>query len=100
MKKSHVHILKHWHKLDYYERNQKLKEDRSLLLFVLECLHNILNGVVAIDKNELKKFESSIRRLIDKNTSLEKRITHLYTKTGHLLILFISKPCLKTLDHY
>ena len=83
MKKSHVHILKHWHKLDYYERNQKLKKDKSLLLFVLECLHNILNGVVAIDKNELKKFESSIRRLVDKkykfgkenNTSLYKNRT-------------------------
>ena len=60
MKKSHVHILKHWHKLDYYERNQKLKKDKSLLLFVLECLHNILNGVVAIDKNELKKFKRPV----------------------------------------
>ena len=93
MKKKHVLTLQHWSNLNKAKRKEALNNDDHFISFLVECILNILAGVVPINLNQLKKFERELKQLTDPKINTERKIKLLASEKGNSLLKLISVPC-------
>ena len=73
-------------------RNTIAGADKKLLELLCECVLNILNGNIKIDKKAVEPFEREMRLLRLKSTSESVRRKTLSSKRGLQLVKTIAKP--------
>ena len=95
MKRKHVDTLQRWSKLKHEQKHSVLTHDEEFSHFIVECILNILSGVIPVDIEQLQQFETELRQLALKTN--KKKIKILKSHRGNQLILFISQPCSKIL---
>ena len=94
MRKKHVLTLKHWPQTtSKTERKKIICSDKEFIIFLAECVHNTLSGIVPVQQKELEKFETLLRELSAKSI-INKRRSDLFCSTqGLRLIQLIALPC-------
>ena len=97
MKRKHVDTLQRWSKLKHEQKHSVLTHDEEFSHFIVECILNILSGVIPVDIEQLQQFETELRQLALKTNSFQKKIKILKSNRGNQLLLFISQPCSKIL---
>ncbi len=78
---------------------RKLLESRDtgVILSICECLHNVLEGIVPIKINKLRRSELESKVLTSKTTANSVRRKVLLTEGGLSLLNLIVGPCHKYL---
>lgn len=103
MQKKHVLMLK---QLQHYQvRLSDFKTfiklaDNGFILFLCECIHNVLNGYVPVKLTHFKKFKTEIQELLKPTTTLATKKKIIATKRGRNLIKIVSKPCIKHISQW
>ena len=73
MKRKHVDTLQRWSKLKHEQKHSVLTHDEEFSHFIVECILNILSGVIPVDIVQLQQFETELRQLALKQLVFRKR---------------------------
>lgn len=91
--------LKYLETLEKPELQKFIKScPNQCLLFLCECIYNIIIGNVPIDKAYIQPFEKEARLLCNKKSNSLVRRKVLSSTTGIKLLTNIIKPCIKYLQ--
>ena len=76
--KEHSNIFKHLYSLNHVRRNKWIKRhlDKDLILYVCECIKNLLKGNIPITqekKKELAKNRKELRQLADEKVPIKQK---------------------------
>ena len=83
--------LQRWSKLKHEQKHSVLTHDEEFSHFIVECILNILSGVIPVDIVQLQQFETELRQLALKTVSFQKKIRILKsTKENSYSYLFHS----------
>ena len=72
--------------------------ENSFILFLCECVLNVLEGNVKVTLGKLTPFEKELRILKRRSTPYSTRRQVLQTNKGLKLLKLIGKPCINYLD--
>ena len=88
-------MLKQWAKSTNKNSiiESKLVADSDFIWFLSHCVMNVISGVVPVNKNELKKFETTLRQLSKRKLGKTERLKLIRSPSGTSLIPIKALPC-------
>ena len=99
MKRKNLLMLKQWtNKRNENTAQIEILHKVDFIWFLVDCVMNVLSGVVPINKVELKKFEKPLRTLADRQVGKSERINIFRSDSGIRLIKLIALPCIAFLE--
>ena len=93
-------MLKQWAKSSNKNSiiESKLVRDSDFIWFLSDCVMSLLSGVVPVKKNELKKFERTLRQLSNGKVGKTEQLKLIQSPSGTSLIQLIALPCIEYLE--
>ena len=93
-------MLKQWAKSTNKNsiNESKLARDSDFIWFLSDCVMNVLSGVDAFNKKDLKKFEKTLRQLSNRKIGKTERLKFIQSPSGTNLIQLIALPCIEYLE--